>query len=341
MPEPKKKQHHRWILVVLAVGLGVTIILALLAGSAETFSLLFNANLVFVGGIVLFQTLRYVALMISTRVVAEIVGIRAPLLPLFQVTVASAAANRTFVGGAAGLVIRGAFFLQRGMHSGSFVAMEGVEDVASLCAVALLFVTGLTFVAANGGGAGLRWDVIGAFIVGILLLVIGVVAFLRRRVLVERVMDALARGIDSIVARVLRRNIYNGARVLEAVNDFYRTLELARQDPPRVFISFCCSLARLSCDWLALYCAFRAIGYGAALETVLLIFIISTSVATVAAVPGQIGVMEATYAFMSTALGIPPPIAVSATLLYRLISFWLPVPFGYLFAWRLERRGEI
>ena len=104
MPNEPRRREHRWILVVLAIGLIVTIVLTFFGGTTQTLELLANANLVFVAGIVLFQTLRYVFMTISARVVAEIVEIRAPMFPLFQAQVAATAANRTFPGGAAGLV---------------------------------------------------------------------------------------------------------------------------------------------------------------------------------------------------------------------------------------------
>lgn len=336
-----RRINHHWILVLLALGLGVTILLTLFAGTAQTFALLSNANLWFVACIVLVQMLRYVAMTISTRVVAEIVGMRVPLTQLFQTTVAASAANRSFVGGAAGLVIRGAFFLKRGMHGGTFAAVEGVEDVVSLGVVALMFVSGMAFMLANGAASEMRWDVLAIFLGGASALFGAAVWFVQRRVLVERAAQAFVGGLNWLGEKIARRKFLQSERVQRAVDDFYRALALARHDPLRVFISFCCACARLGCDWFALYFAFRALDHELALGTVLLIFIVSSSVATIAAVPGQIGVMETTLTFMSTALGVSFPIAVSATLLYRLISFWLPIPFGYAFAWNLERKGML
>lgn len=287
------------------------------------------------------QMLRYIAMTISMRAVTGIVDVRVPMVPLFQVVVAALAANRTFVGGAAGMVIRLAFFLKRGMHSGTFIAVETIEDAASLVAVALLFTTGLTVVLASGAGTGLRWDVIGLFLAGALLLTALVIALLRRRAWVERIADVLAQAVNRPVEKFARRNLYDAARVRGGVDDFYRALGLAQYKPLNVFISFCSALARLGCDAMTLYFAFRAIGYEIAPGTVLLIFIVSTSVATLTAIPGQIGVMETTLSLMSAALGVPLPVAVSASLLFRLISFWFPIPFGYAFAWQLQRREMI
>lgn len=338
---PTRSPSRHRLVVFLLLALGASLLLTFFAGSAQTLALLVNANLAYVALIVLFQALRYVAMTISTRAVAEIVEMRVPPVPLFEATVAASAANRTFVGGAAGLVIRGAFFLKRGMRGGTFAAVEGVEDVVSLCAMALMFLSGVTIVAASAAGSAVRWDVVAIVIAGAVALASGAVWFVRHREWVERFVNVLALGTSIIVDKVTRKHIYRHDRVRRGVNDFYRALALARQDPLRVFVAFGCAFVRLGCDWIALYFAFRAVGYPVPLGTVLLIFVVSSSVATIAAVPGQIGVIEATLAVTSTALGIPTPVAVSATLLYRLVSYWLPVPFGYAFAWDLERRGLV
>ncbi len=345
MPEnvvtPAHRRGHRWILVLLALSLGTTILLAFFAGTTQTLALLRNANVWFVLGIVAFQILRYVAMTISTRVVSEIVGVRVPLREMFQATVAAQAANRTFVGGAAGLMIRGAFLVQHGMPGGAFAAVESIEDVVSLGVVALMFGSGLAFVVARGGGENFRWDAIAIFVMGALALTGAVLFLVRRRAWVERAADRIARGLNYFYAKITRRNFYSAERVQRAVDDFYRALAFARREPRRVFIAFCCAFARLGCDWVALYFAFHAIGYEIAFGAVLLIFIVSTSVATLAAIPGQVGVMETTLTLMSTALGVPAAVAVSASVLFRVIAFWLPIPFGFAFAWRLEQRGLI
>ncbi len=338
IPAPRR-QEHRWIFVLLLLGLVSTLVLTTLAGNAQTFALLFKANLVFVLCIVGAQTLRYVAMTISTRVLAEIVGMRVPFTQMFQVNVAAQAANRTFVGGAAGVLIRFAYFFKRGMHSGTYGAVEGIEGALGFLATCSIFTTGLAILLASGAASGFRWDMSVLVILGALALAGAVITLVRRRDWVERTADWSVRGVDRIVSRILRRSVYDPARVRGAVNDFYKALDLARRDPARVFISFLCCVGRLGCDAVALYFAFRALGYDAAPGQVMLIFVVSTSVSTIAAVPGQIGVMEGMLSLMSAAFGIPAPVAVGATLLYRLISFWLPIPFGYAFAWNLTRKG--
>jgi uncharacterized membrane protein YbhN (UPF0104 family) len=51
--------------------------------------------------------------------------------------------------------------------------------------------------------------------------------------------------------------------------------------------------------------------------------------------------VEAALTAGLTAAGVPGAVAVSAVLLFRLLTFWLPVPFGYAALNYLERKDAI
>ena len=57
--------------------------------------------------------------------------------------------------------------------------------------------------------------------------------------------------------------------------------------------------------------------------------------------PGGLGAVEAALAAGLTATGMAAATAVSAVLLFRLLTFWLPVPVGWAAFNFLERRGAI
>ena len=62
-----------------------------------------------------------------------------------------------------------------------------------------------------------------------------------------------------------------------------------------------------------------------------------SELAATAPTPGGLGAIEALLAAGLTGIGIPSGPAVSAVLLYRLATYWLPVPPGWL-SWRLLQR---
>ena len=63
--------------------------------------------------------------------------------------------------------------------------------------------------------------------------------------------------------------------------------------------------------------------------------------ASVAPTPGGVGATEAALAAGYSAVGVPPEIAISAVLLFRLLTFWLPILPGWVaFSW-MQRTGRL
>ena len=57
--------------------------------------------------------------------------------------------------------------------------------------------------------------------------------------------------------------------------------------------------------------------------------------------PGGLGAVEAALSAGLTAAGLPGAAAVSAVLLFRLLTFWLPVPAGWGALSYLQRHGAL
>ena len=74
---------------------------------------------------------------------------------------------------------------------------------------------------------------------------------------------------------------------------------------------------------------------------VALVYLGSSVVAQAAPTPGGLGAVEAAIAAGLTATGIQGEIAVSATLLFRLWTFWLPTIPGWIAFGRLQKSGDL
>jgi uncharacterized protein (TIRG00374 family) len=92
-------------------------------------------------------------------------------------------------------------------------------------------------------------------------------------------------------------------------------------------------------DYSALVAALYAVGGKARPSMVLLAYVLSLALALVPITPGGLGFVEAGMTSILVLAGVPSGQAVLATLLYRLVSFWLPIPVGALAwaGWRLRR----
>jgi uncharacterized protein (TIRG00374 family) len=90
-------------------------------------------------------------------------------------------------------------------------------------------------------------------------------------------------------------------------------------------------------DYLALLAALRAVGADPRPSLVLLAYTAGELLALIPFTPGGLGFVEAGLVGMLTLAGVPGPDALTATLLYRLVAYWLPLPAGGI-AYLLFRR---
>ncbi len=88
-------------------------------------------------------------------------------------------------------------------------------------------------------------------------------------------------------------------------------------------------------DAATMWVLVRALGSSASPGDVFASFMISSLLRTVGFMPGGLGVFEAASVATLALAGIPAPVGLSATLLFRGLSFWLPMLPGLVFSRRL------
>jgi uncharacterized membrane protein YbhN (UPF0104 family) len=91
-------------------------------------------------------------------------------------------------------------------------------------------------------------------------------------------------------------------------------------------------------DYLSLLCALTAVGADPRPSLVLLAFVAAQTLGTLPLTPGGLGFVEAGLTGTLALAGVPGAQAVVATLAYRLVSFWLPIPAGGVAAVMHRRR---
>jgi uncharacterized protein (TIRG00374 family) len=88
------------------------------------------------------------------------------------------------------------------------------------------------------------------------------------------------------------------------------------------------SAGRWVLDYLTLLAALTAVHTSPRPSTVLLAFCAAQFLGTLPLTPGGLGFVEAGLTGTLVLAGVPGTAAVVATLGYRLVSFWLPIPAG-------------
>jgi uncharacterized protein (TIRG00374 family) len=91
----------------------------------------------------------------------------------------------------------------------------------------------------------------------------------------------------------------------------------------------------------ALIASVRAFTPTASIAAISLVYLAGSVVAQAAPTPGGLGAVEAAIAAGLTAAGIDAGVAVSATLVFRLLTFWFPTIPGWLAFQNLQRTADL
>lgn len=110
--------------------------------------------------------------------------------------------------------------------------------------------------------------------------------------------------------------------------------------PERIAFGALGSLVQTAGFVIAFGFALASLGYSLPVLTLAITFLVSNTVGSIVPSPGGIGPVEAALTGGLAVAGVPYSIALSTSLIYRLLTFWGPVPFGW-FALRYLQRKDL
>ena len=139
-------------------------------------------------------------------------------------------------------------------------------------------------------------------------------------------------------AIALRRR---SSRAVAPVVSAARDLAAVVRQPRRAAVLFGNSAVLTISSGLALAASAVAVGVDVSLVSVMAVYLGGTAVASLSPTPGNIGAVEMALSAGLTAVGVPSAMAVAAVLVYRLLTFWLPIVPGFVAFRYLQRKQYI
>jgi uncharacterized protein (TIRG00374 family) len=224
-------------------------------------------------------------------------------------------------GGATSTAFTAGMLRRAGVDAGeaaaAFAASSGLQ-VATALALPVFALPAII------GGAPVNHGLATAAYLGVASLVLvaaaGVCAFA-----VDAPLELAGRAIERLlnVTARRRRPVAGLSRELLSDRDFIRTTLGERWKAVGL-----AAAASTGFDYLAMLCALRAVGADPRPSLVLLAYTAAELLALIPLTPGGLGFVEAGLVGTLTLAGVGAPQAVAATLLYRLVAYWLPIPAG-------------
>ena len=129
-----------------------------------------------------------------------------------------------------------------------------------------------------------------------------------------------------------------GARLSPVVGQVVPRLLAVVQQPRKLAEGIGGTLLLTAAYILCLAACIRALGGHLPIASTAVVYLTGSALGSAVPTPGGIGAVEAALSAGLTAAGLPGATAVSAVLLYRTLTFWLPVPLGWGAFNFLERR---
>lgn len=170
---------------------------------------------------------------------------------------------------------------------------------------------------------------VGGGLLAVALFTFGAIVILR-----ERTAASLARAISRATHRIAPRL---GREGITPDDLLVRRAALVEALGPRWRRALAASVANWGFDYLALAAALVFLDTNPRFSVVLLAYAAAAVLAMIPITPGGLGFVEAGLASLLVVAGVPAADALLATLAYRIVSYWLPLPAG-LAAWFVFRR---
>jgi len=312
-PDPVRVQRVRpRTLLAIAIAAGAFyFLLPDLAKVGGGWDALESANWIWVPVIIAFSALTYLASAIS---LLGSVSVRLPFWPTVLTQGASSFVNRVSYGNVSGMVLNVRYLQKCGIEPSAGVTAVGVNALAGAIMHAILLVV---FFSWAGRGLGKAFKLPSTSTLLVILAVVAAVAGL------------------VMITRQGRR--FAVRKLLPPVRSSLASLLRVARSPVRLALLFGGS-ALVTLAYIAgLVASVKAFGATAGIGQIGAVYLGASLVAAAAPTPGGLGAIEALLSAGLTGIGIPSGPAVSAVLLYRLATYWLPVPPGWL-SWRLLQR---
>jgi uncharacterized protein (TIRG00374 family) len=229
---------------------------------------------------------------------------------------ASSFVNRVSPANVGGMALNARFLQKSGVDASAGVAAVGVNSLAGAVVHLILIVVFFTWA---GKGLGKAFQLPSSSkLLAILAIVVAIIGIV-------------------LATRPGRR--FTSGKIIPGLRSAAASLRQVAQNPEKMIMLFGGS-ALITLAYIgALAASVQAFGGGPGVILIGAVYLGAAALAAAAPSPGGLGALEAALVAGLTGVGMPAGPAVSAVLLYRLATYWLPVAPGWL-CWRVLQRRE-
>ncbi|HEX6290272.1 MAG TPA: lysylphosphatidylglycerol synthase transmembrane domain-containing protein [Herpetosiphonaceae bacterium] len=315
------KRHWRLILGIVCIGLLIAIVATQRGELVEVGRILRMANPAWLAAALIVQSLVYLCFASVYWRSLRLLGYHVRLLSLYGVAFVAIFLGRVFPAGGTSTF---AFLLyqlrRRGIPDGTGAVTVTLDGLSYLIGFFILLSSGFVYLFTHGD-----LKVNQVLIVALLTLLIMALGMYvwglsrDRTLLTKRALD-----LKNWLSRILRRN-WGDTQVLSFIAELYEGAALISRDRIGFVQLVALHVLALLLDCITLLLLFWSVGVWPHFSVVLLGYSLAYFLSTISSLPGGGGSFELTMTATMATLGLDHALALSVTLLYRLLAFWLPL----------------
>jgi len=315
--------------LMIFVGIGVIIALIWWAGVEETLKLVMEAKLEYFLLALLMQILATLAWAFRWRIFLKRAEVRVRVRDIIIATMVGIFANNLTPGARAGGEPARMYVITKKSNSGYGQVFATIMADRILDVIPVLIFTLLAFKYALSLKVKLLLSVLSISTVVLLLIVVVSLLISLNESLAFKVLNKIA----GLIKRVFPERFAGIEETLEeklkkSIMDFRKTFLELSKDPVVLGKTLFYSLALWVFMLLRTYFVFESIGYHLEIQKILMVQMAGIALGMISILPGGVGITEAVNSALYLSLRIDKSLAVTATVLDRFISFWLPTIIG-------------
>lgn len=302
-----------------------------LIGAKEGIKLLNNLNPTYIIGAVIFEAISYIGGTVMLKYVFSRLYYQIRFRDLFKLaTIGNFAIHFFPIAGAGEMTLLLYLFRKKGVTSGATLFMFMIRAIFMYLALLSLFIFSFFLVPAHPNLSSTSRII--AFVV-LFLVILFIIWAIDRIYHKERFYKSgynLFRFINFFGKIFIKRPFVNHKKVIEIVDEVFLGFQLFKKDRKSAIGVFIGGLIYWIGDMMCLFFILYGFGHYLSPGPLIFTYALTTFASILSFIPGGLGVNESVSSLLLIGFGTPASIALFSVLVYRLISFWLIIPVGFI-----------
>ena len=314
-------------IVFLLISILILIVMLHFVGIKEVINTLKMANLWFIGLAIVLQVFTYYLYALRWKILNNMANIKSSIPKLFPMVLVGLAVNNITPSGRGGGEPVRAYLLSREEDYPMEETFAAVVADRALDTFPFVFLAILTII-----GMTLYFDFDLWLIIVMVLAVIAIVLILLVLIYMSINHD-FGKRVDGWITGLVRRFYKKNSEEFEekihnVISGFQETMNMMVRNRKVLYYALPLSFVIWIFEILRVYCVFLAFGSSVNIIVIGEVFILACLVGMIPLLPGGIGAIDSIMIIFYSAAGISASVSAAATVVERLISFWMTTIIG-------------